>query len=123
MKIVKTILSIALIIMCIACNGPRPPRTDLNAATAKAVLLDLMRSDTSPFEGADPARFEKIEIEDKGEGKFGWGAFIIDVSKKTYVADVDAPDVFWSYSGRFTIDPSGRWKAENLTATHGLGLE
>ena len=87
----------------------------LDAVAAKSALLDLMRSESSPFEGADPVRFEKMELKDMGEGKFGWGAFTIDVNKKTYVANVNSADAFWSYSGRFVTDRSGHWKAENLT--------
>jgi hypothetical protein len=92
---------------------------DLDGITAKAALLELMRSKTSPFEGADPTRFEKIEFVDKGEGKFRWGAFTIDIGQKTYWVNVDAETAFWSYHGKFLVDPAGRWKAENLSKQHG----
>jgi hypothetical protein len=91
---------------------------ELHANTATAALLDLMRSKSSPFEGADPTRYEKMELKEKGEGKFGWGAFTIDLGKKTYSAIVDADTAFWEYQGRFLVDSSGRWKAENLSKQH-----
>lgn len=98
---------------------PPAPRTALDAVAAKAALLDLMRSATSPFEGVDPARFETIELAERGEGKFEWGSFVIDLGRKTYSANVDGGAAFWSYQGTFSADPSGSWKAENLSKQHG----
>ncbi|HBC86629.1 MAG TPA: hypothetical protein DCZ94_06725 [Lentisphaeria bacterium] len=115
----KIILSIALAIACLGCNEPNPQNGDLDANAAKAALLDLMRSQTSPFEGADSTRFEKIGVAEEGEGKLRWGAFTIDLVQKTYSADVVADTAFWSYQGRFLVDPSGRWKAENFSKRHG----
>ena len=115
----KMILNMALAILCCGCNVPQRQTVELNAVAAQTALLDLMRSETSPFEGADPVRFEKIALVKTSEGKIGWGAFTIDLGKQTYSANVDADTTFWSYHGKFLVDSAGRWKAENLSKQHG----
>lgn len=77
-----------------------------------------MRSDASPFKGADPARFEKITVAPKDQNKFNWDVFAIDLNKKTYVANINNYNASRSYSGKFTVDLAGRWKALNLTRKH-----
>ena len=115
----RIILSMALAILCFSCSTPKPSSVDLDANAAKAALLALMRSAASPFEGADPNRFEKIGLEGKGKGRFGWGAFIIDVRERNYVADVFSDNAFWIYSGKFVVDSAGRCTAQNLSKEHG----
>jgi hypothetical protein len=89
------------------------------ALKAKAALLVLMRASPSPFEGADPDRFAAVEIRKTiDEGRFTWGAFTIDVEKRTYVAHVESEQAFWEYRGQFVVTPSGEWRAENLETRH-----
>jgi len=90
------------------------------AANAKAALLALMRADPSLFEGADPARFEKIPLTDQGDGKFTWGAFVIDVKAMSYSVNVEYEMGFWSYAGKFEVDSMGKWTATNLDRKHGI---
>jgi hypothetical protein len=118
-EIMKVFLGITLALLCFGCNTPKPRNADLDAVTAKAALLELMRSEDSPFEGADPLRFEKIELKEESKGKVGWGGFTLDLGMKTYSAQVGADTVFWSYQGKFLVDPSGRWKAVNVSTQHG----
>lgn len=88
------------------------------ALKARAALLELMRANPALFEGAEPARFEKVWIQAAGDGRFSWGAFTLDVTGKTYSASIEGPAAFWAYHGRFIAEPSGRWKAENLGKQH-----
>ena len=89
--------------------------------------MEIERKPSLPFEkevkpkeaAPEEELFEKIELEEKGEGKFGWGAFTIDVSKKAYVANVFSDNAFWIYSGKFVVDSAGRCTAQNLSKKHG----
>lgn len=117
----RILLSFALTTVWCGCSTPESIDVDLDAATAKRALLDLMRSESSPFEGADPVEMEKIALEQKSEGVFEWGAFRIDVNKKTYAATVAGDDFFWDYSGEFIVDRAGRWTAVSQYTAHASG--
>jgi hypothetical protein len=111
----KRYLLISFVIILAGCSTCRMPSSKLDAATAKAALLSLMQSSVSPFDGADPKRFEKVELEDEGKGIYRWGAFTINLRKKTYNADVVGEYVASFYSGKFVKDGSGLWIAKNLS--------
>ena len=76
--------------LCFGCGRQTPELTIEDAQTA---LLDLMRIEDSPFEGADPDVFEDIDITENN-GDYHWGAFSIDTNSKTYVANVESDVAF-----------------------------
>lgn len=110
MKVVCTII----FLLCVGCASSASDGGARDAVKAKDALLQLMRANSNPFEGADAARFEKVPLQCRGNGQYDWGAFVIDVNKKTYSVVVVSEDSALFYSGRFVVDSSGRWKAENL---------
>ena len=103
------------VLLSCGCSTVEPKRQALTSQEAQAAVLNLMRSSMSPFEGADAARLEKITAVHKNQNKFNWGAFAIDLNKRIYVANINSYNVFRSYSGKFTVNHAGQWKAQNLT--------
>lgn len=102
-------------LLCCGCSTVEPKRQALTFQDARSALLNLMRSNASPFEGADPTRYKKIMAAHKDQGKFNWGGFAIDLNRKAYVANINSHNLFRSYSGKFTVNHAGLWKARNLT--------
>lgn len=103
------------------CSTVESKALTLTQKDAQGALLNLVRSNASPFEGADPARFEKITAVHKKQKKFNWGSFAIDLNKRTYVANINSRNsrkrhsVFQSYSKKFSVNHAGLWKARNVT--------
>jgi hypothetical protein len=116
----KLLCAALLTAILTGCAPNASSRISADAEKAKAALLELMRSKTSPFEGADPSRFEQMELKSRGNDEYTWGAFIIYPSKRRYSADIVSTDAAWFYSGRFSVDSSGKWKAETPEKLHAV---
>ena len=115
----KSISSIFVVLLCIGCASPGGGGGCDDARKAKQALLDLMRADGTVFEGADPARFDEVQLKPTGDGKFSWGSFTIDPGSKVYSAQLRTDTAFWSYQGKCVVTPFGKWRAENLSGEHG----
>jgi hypothetical protein len=129
------ILTIAMTLSLLAgCSKPvdspttdiGPPlktrdQTPLQAATAaKDGLLELMRSDTTIFDGADPERFAIVPVKQVEPLEFSWGAFKIHLKTQGYSAEVGFNDGMRFYDGEFLVSETGRWVAQppNVTELH-----
>ena len=116
----KLLCAALLIAILAGCAPNASSRTSADAEKAKTALLELMRSKASPFEGADPLRFEKIEVKNHSNDEYTWGAFIIYLNKKRYSAEIVSTSAAWFYNGRFSVDSSGKWKAETPEKLHAI---
>lgn len=79
---------------------------------ARQAVLDLIRSQPNAFIGSpDPDRLQKLPLEERADGKYAFGAFVVDLPNQRYSADIghDAPELY-SYNGSFVIR-DGRWIA------------
>lgn len=128
--------------ICVAITveepGPKGPQAAENTAKAKAVaddpkameeagkakeaLLKLLRENNALFEGRpDPKKLKDIPIKrdnPRDPHYFRWGAFEINVQKRTYGATIGGGAWMQSYSGRFSIDSSGNWTAAKPDITY-----
>jgi hypothetical protein len=83
------------------------------AEKGKAALLELIRSDRHLFIGdPDPDILARLKLKKYDEHQYSLGAFVIDVDRKLYHAGTgnSGPEQYF-YSGRFEVDPAGRWRA------------
>jgi hypothetical protein len=104
-----------LILVCLVCGAgcsPAPPGNASSALTAdkaRDALLDLLRREPDLFIGNPSAeRFATIALDDRHDGTFGWGAFVINPAARTYSADLNTsgPGEAYFYSGTFEF----RWR-------------
>ena len=117
MKLLGAAIFVAILV---GCSTTASDQNLSDEEKGKAALLALMRSKDSPFEGADPMVFEKIEIKFR-DGEYYWGAFVIRTDNKSYHAYPELPAHTYFYDGRFTVDPSGNWTAEQPKIRRSLG--
>ena len=90
------LIGVATLPMLPACTGNRKPTAEnlvaetaeAKADLAKKALLDLARTDPQAFMDLDLDRIEKVPIERETTETFQWGAFVIDVRRLTFSADV-----------------------------------
>ena len=100
-----------------AGDKPAPEAGDFqkeDAEKAKAALLDYIRANPEAFIGKpDPDKLTTCPLIARGDGCFSFGAFEVYVGKKAWSAwaDRDGPEPYL-YEGKFTVDQSGRWRAE-----------
>lgn len=83
------------------------------AEKAKAALVTLARQKPPVFlEGLDPNRLERLPLK-QGDEPHTWqlGAFVINVEKRWYAADIGNLQWHQWYRGGFTVNAAGRWTA------------
>ena len=90
----------------------------LTADQAKRAVLELIRSRPDAFIGSpDPDKLAGLPLDDRAEGKYSLGAFVLDLPNRRYSADIghDAPELY-SYRGSF-VRRNGRWIASDPEVT------
>ena len=90
----------------------------LTADQARRAVLELIRSHPTAFIGSpDPGRLQRLPLEERGEGKYAFGAFVVDVPNQRYSADIgyDAPELYL-YKGDF-VRRDGHWIASEPEVT------
>jgi hypothetical protein len=120
----------AVLCLCAAATGcsrsgrsssearTKETQTMLTADQAKQAVLELIRSHIDTFIGSpDPGKLAELPLEDRGEGKYAFGAFVVDLPNRRYSADIghDAPELY-SYTGSFARQ-DGRWIASDPEVT------
>lgn len=86
----------------------------LTAEQARQAVLELIRSRPDAFIGSpDSDKLAELPLEDRAEGEYAFGAFVVDLTNQRYSADIgrDAPELY-SYSGTFA-KRDGRWIASD----------
>ena len=90
----------------------------LTAEQARQAVLELIRSRPDAFIGfPDSDKLAELPLKDRAEGKYAFGAFVVDLPNQRYSADVghDAPELY-SYNGSFARR-DGRWVASDPEVT------
>jgi hypothetical protein len=89
-----------------------------DAEKAKAALLEYIRANPKTFDPAfvgrlDSDKLTAVPLTARDNGRFSFGAFEIDVDKKSWSAwpGQDAPHSTL-YEGKFTVNEAGCWRAE-----------
>lgn len=125
--ITATVAALCLYMTAVGCSRsgrfPSAVRTiealpALTADQARQAVLALIRSQPGAFIGSpDPDRLAQLPMEECGEARYAFGAFVVDLSNQRYSADIgyDAPELY-SYSGAFTRQ-DGHWMASNPEVT------
>ncbi len=98
--------------------GTNESQAMLTPDQARQAVLELIRSRPNTFIGApDADRLEELRLEQRAEGKYAFGAFVVDLPNRRYSADIDrdAPELY-SYNGSF-VRRDGRWHASEPEVT------
>ena len=106
-----------LLTLAIVKVAEASPEERADAEKAKAALLELIRSDPKLFVGSpDVEKIAKLPVRIHEVHRFTWSAFVIDVSKRTYHADLVPKEGSglnaWFYSGKFEVNAAGHWTAQ-----------
>ncbi len=104
-------------------SGGNEQRATLTAHRARQAVLELIRANPDTFIGSpDPDELAKLPLEDRGQGEYAFGAFIVNLSKRWYTANIghEAPELY-SYRGSF-VRRDGEWIASEpeVTRVHRL---
>ncbi len=98
--------------------GTHEAQAMLTAEQARQALLELIRSRPDAFIGSpDPDKLARIPLEDRADGKYAFGTFVLDLINQRYSADIghDAPELY-SYKGSFARR-DGHWIASDPEVT------
>jgi hypothetical protein len=96
--------------------APEPPSREqpatLTAQRARQAVLELIRARPDAFIGCpDPDELAELPLEERGEGEYAFGAFVVNLPNRWYAADIghDAPELY-HYRGSFERR-NGEWIA------------
>ncbi len=93
-------------------QAPEPPEPTLTALDAKAALITLATENPSAFADfpPDPKQLASVDVNSDSEGRFRFGAFLIDPSRLWYSADIEWTGGVHNYRGDF-VYRGGKWIA------------
>lgn len=92
--------------------GDKEEQVMLTTHQARQAILELIRSRPDAFIGSpDPDRLAKLPLDERREGEYTFGAFVVNLPNRWYAADIghDAPELY-SYRGSF-VRRDGHWIA------------
>ena len=99
-------------------RAAKEEQATLTADQARQAVLELIRSRPDAFIGSpDPDKLAELPLGDRAEGKYAFGAFVVDLTNQRYSADIghDAPELY-SYKGSFARRDA-RWIASDPEVT------
>ncbi|HMF12244.1 MAG TPA: hypothetical protein VKE94_08055 [Gemmataceae bacterium] len=93
----------------------------LSPEQARAALVDLLKSQPEAFaKRFYPDEYAGKPLEDRGDGKYRWGWFLIDMPRASFQLGLEGREHSIEYVGEFQY-LDGRWIAKKTGTTYACG--